>query len=245
MNNNQYCVYKYTAPNGKCYIGITKQGVVKRAKRNGTGYNQCPRFWNAIKKYGWSNFKCEILFDNLRKDEAEQKEIEFISKLKSNDPRFGYNVDNGGNCCGSHSQETIEKISRANKGKPSRKKTEAEKKYLSERNSGKGNPFYGRHHTEFVKKEHSEFMKGNSYNKGNHHTDEFKRMKSEQMRKKYSNGGNPRCKKVVCRTLEGVVKCTYYSLRQASRETNIPLTKMYKIVNQNETYDNLVWGYVV
>ena len=46
-------------------------------------------------------------------------------------------------------------------------------------------------------------------------------------------------------TKQGVVKCTYYSLRQASRETKIPLTKMYKIVNQNETYDNLVWGYVV
>ena len=48
------------------------------------------------KKYGWKNIKHEILFKNLNKEEAEQKEIELIAKYKSNQIEFGYNIANGG-----------------------------------------------------------------------------------------------------------------------------------------------------
>ena len=105
-----YCVYKHTSPNGKVYIGITKQYPLNRW-HNGYGYRSNPYFFKAIIKYGWDNFKHEILFDGLTKLEAESKEIELIAKYKSNHYLYGYNLDNGGNCIGSFSEEHKRKIS--------------------------------------------------------------------------------------------------------------------------------------
>lgn len=114
MDTN-WTVYMHITPNNKRYIGITSQIPSKRW-RNGKGYKKC-LFLNAIKKYGWNNIKHEILFDNLTKEEAEQKEIELIAFYKSNQREFGYNIENGGNCLGTHSKDTKEKISKALKGK--------------------------------------------------------------------------------------------------------------------------------
>jgi hypothetical protein len=50
----------HTTPSGKKYIGITGCSLSKRWK-NGEGYNQCPVFYNAIKKYGWSNIEHYIV----------------------------------------------------------------------------------------------------------------------------------------------------------------------------------------
>ena len=67
----RYCVYKHTSPNGKVYIGITSQNPIARW-RNGKGYSNNTHFKNAIDKYGWDNFKHEILHSELSKEEAEQ-----------------------------------------------------------------------------------------------------------------------------------------------------------------------------
>lgn len=106
---NNYCVYKHTSPNGKVYIGITGKNPIERWDY-GHGYKNNKHFWNAIVKYGWKNIRHEILLDGLTKEQAEQKEIEFIAKYKSNICEYGYNRDNGGTCIGSHSAETKEKI---------------------------------------------------------------------------------------------------------------------------------------
>lgn len=111
-----YVVYLHTAPNGKKYIGITSQKPIYRWN-NGNGYKQCTLMWRAICKYGWENFKHEILFVGLSKHEAEQKEVELISQYRSNDKRHGYNIENGGNAVGKISEETKRKISLAEKGK--------------------------------------------------------------------------------------------------------------------------------
>ena len=108
-----YCVYKHTAPNGKTYIGITCKNPFERWK-NGHGYKNNVHFWNAIVKFGWDNFKHEILFTDLTKQEACNKEIELISLNKSNNPIYGYNHSSGGECAGSgvcKSTETRLKIS--------------------------------------------------------------------------------------------------------------------------------------
>ena len=124
-----YCVYKHTFPNNKVYIGITSLNPLKRWA-NGYGYKKQTIMFRAILKYGWDNIKHEILYSGLTKEEACQKEIELIARYKSNNPDFGYNIDNGGNC-----------------------PTEDMKNHLRELNLGK-------HHTEESRKKMSESRKG-------------------------------------------------------------------------------------
>lgn len=162
-----YCVYKHTSPNGKVYIGITSVNPIDRWA-NGNGYRHNLYFTSAIKKYGWENIKHEILCENLHKEEAEQKEIELIMLYKSNQKEFGYNIENGGNHHGKHSEKTKQKISeshigmkyddnfskrmselkKGNKNRLGKKLSEYSKGKISEKNKGKllgdKNYFYGK-----------------------------------------------------------------------------------------------------
>lgn len=90
----KYAVYKHeNLMNGKVYIGITGISVEDRWK-NGLGYYLQPKFYNAIKKYGWNNFRHEILYTGLDKITACKMEKILI---KSHDSiRNGYNVSDGG-----------------------------------------------------------------------------------------------------------------------------------------------------
>ena len=113
MENYKLYIHKF--PNGKVYVGITSQDVDERW-RHGEGYkNQL--VYRAILKYGWDAISHQVLLSGMTKEEAEEKEIEFISAFKSNNPEYGYNVSNGGNCYGTHSEETKRKIAKANTGR--------------------------------------------------------------------------------------------------------------------------------
>jgi group I intron endonuclease len=113
-----YVVYKHTCPNGKVYIGITSDYARRCVPSN---YKHNIRWTRAINKYGWDIIKHEILFENLTKEEACQKEIELIALHKSTDAMFGYNVNLGGNIpfnYGRHlSEEHKQNIAKANTGK--------------------------------------------------------------------------------------------------------------------------------
>lgn len=111
-----YKVYKHTFPNNKVYIGITIQNPEERWL-NGKGYHHNDYMINAINKYGWENIKHEILFNNLTKEQAINKEIELIALYKSNQGEFGYNIESGGSYAGSVSEETKKKISEKLKGR--------------------------------------------------------------------------------------------------------------------------------
>ena len=113
---NNYKVYKHTFPNEKAYIGITKSKYIKnRWGKNGNSYKG-QYVYRAIKKYGWGNIKHEVLFENITKEEAEQKEIELIAFYKSNQRDFGYNLDSGGNGSNRISEETRKLLSLSHKG---------------------------------------------------------------------------------------------------------------------------------
>ena len=110
-----YCVYIHTSPSNKNYVGITSQEPKKRW-RNGSGYRHSPVFNLAIKKYGWKNFCHDVVAVGLSKEEAERLEVKLIAELKSNNCKYGYNVESGGNLAGKHSEETKRKISNTLKG---------------------------------------------------------------------------------------------------------------------------------
>ena len=113
--NGDYTVYMHIAPNGKKYIGITKQKPVKRWL-HGKGYQKQEYFFNAILKYGWDNLKHQILIEGLTREQAEEKQKEYIKKYKTNIRKYGYNIENGGRLQ-KVSQETKEKLRLANLGK--------------------------------------------------------------------------------------------------------------------------------
>lgn len=119
MKNKNYKVYIHTAPNGKVYIGITCQTVERRWRNGGYGYSNkgSEYFYNAILKYGWDNFKHEVISNDLNKEEAENLEKELIKKYKSNDKRYGYNILSGGYSPGAMPEETRKKVSESRKGK--------------------------------------------------------------------------------------------------------------------------------
>lgn len=115
-NERNYKVYIHTCnANGKKYVGITKLNLIDRWGSEGQGYNK-QFFYRAIKKYGWDNFTHEVVYDGLSRKEAEQKEIELIAKYRTNDKRYGYNVENGGysNIVTEETKKKIQKKQREN-----------------------------------------------------------------------------------------------------------------------------------
>lgn len=164
---NNYCVYIHKFPNGKNYIGIAKN--IKTRWNKGYGYINNKIFFEAVKEYGWSNIQHIILYKNISKEEAWEKEEKLINEYKSNNPLFGYNIAKGGKHNSPNtefkkgrtsirkgiklSDEIKQKISKSKKGKKIIN-TDNYHKY------GEQNPFYGRHHTEEAKEKMSFAHKG-------------------------------------------------------------------------------------
>ena len=88
---NNYSVYKHTSPDGKVYIGVTKQDPKDRWC-GGFGYADNLYFLTDIMTFGWVNFQHDILYDGLSEESALEKEAELIKEYQACDPRFGYNV---------------------------------------------------------------------------------------------------------------------------------------------------------
>lgn len=251
----EYCVYIHKCPNNKVYIGITCQVPQKRWMK-GNGYKHNKHFFRAIQKYEWENIEHIILFKKLTKEEAEQKEIELIKQYKSNISKYGYNIESGGNSKGKHNKKTLEKISKANKGK---KLSEETKKKISVAQKGK-------YHTEETKEKMSKTRKGrkltkehkqklsrakigeNNQNYGKHLSKEQKEKISKSLKGHKSWNKNlkmkPRSemskkkisKPVIC-IETGIV---YYGMREAERQTGISHTYIYYCCQQN---NRMIKGY--
>lgn len=112
MESTNYCIYMHilTLDNRK-YVGITRlKPSVRWAKGNGYSNNQY--FYNTIKKYGWDNFRHEILFEGLTREQACAKERALIKLFNTTDSKFGFNLSPGGegNTGYHHSKSVKEKI---------------------------------------------------------------------------------------------------------------------------------------
>lgn len=155
--NNVWTVYVHIIPKSitkydydKYYVGITSKSVDFRWKKDGYGYVSQNFFYKAIKKYGWNNIEHYIIAEHLTENEAMDLEKFLIAKLKSNGCKYkyGYNLTDGG------------------EGSNGYIPTEEARKKMCLRNSGKGNPYYGKKHTEEIRLK----MKQNHANfKGENH----------------------------------------------------------------------------
>lgn len=103
-----YSIYCHVFPNGKRYVGLTKDEPEKRWN-NGKGYNSCPLVNRAIKKYGWNNVKHEILATTDSKSEAEYLEKAYIAEFQTLNPSFGYNILSGGDVSNNCADEEMRK----------------------------------------------------------------------------------------------------------------------------------------
>lgn len=105
----EYFIYMHkNKQNGKMYIGQTKS---LKDRWKASAYDNCTRFYNAIKCYGWDNFQHIVLQEGLTLEEANQKQTYYIQLYNTTNQNFGYNLSKGGDNKQFLSQETFQKLS--------------------------------------------------------------------------------------------------------------------------------------
>ena len=203
----EYTVYKHVNRiNRKQYIGITKQDPQNRWGNDGINYKTCPRFWNAICKYGWDNFEHIILGTDLSKSVARKMEKDLIKEFKTQDKEYGYNILEGGQC-GELPKEVREKMSMSMKGNK----------------NGLGHPC-----SEEKKKKISDAQKGKKLSEEHKRaislakTGKSHKSLSEEARKKISNSHKKN--KIYCLETDTV----YESIQECSRQLNVLATNICK-----------------
>lgn len=225
MEERNYVVYIHTCnDNGKKYIGITGQNPPSKRWYCGTGsYNHNDYFCKAIRKHKWKNFKHDIVLQNLTKEEAEMFEIEMIKYHKTINRKYGYNISNGGESLGKHTEESKRKMSETKKSKHYKISEETREKYRKN-SSGKNNPMYGKNftqeHRDKIRSGLKEFYKNNDAKfLGRHHTEENKKILSEQ-----------HCKKFICVETGIIYKSPFY----CCEELNIDYSYLCKCIKSGK-----------
>lgn len=183
-----YIVYKYTAPNNKCYIGMTCQTIERRARPDGRGYIGCDAFYRAIQKYGWNNFTHEVLESGLTYDEACEKERFYINKYQSLVSQNGYNLETGGGANKRMSEESRRKMSASLTGRKRKPMSDEARRKISEARRGKKMP----PRSEETRRKLSEALKGRTFSP--EHCANISRSKMGV----YAGKNNPRARAVLC-----------------------------------------------
>ena len=107
---NTYTVYMLIFPDGKRYVGLTRQKPEKRW-RCGQGYRNQALVYKAIQESGgWENVKHEIVAENVSIEVGKEKEKELINKYHTQNIEYGYNTKNGGQTFGEHSQDFLDAL---------------------------------------------------------------------------------------------------------------------------------------
>jgi len=160
--HNHFIIYKITnLINNKVYIGQTIRNFEIRVKEYKTKKMHNIYLENSFNKYGFENFKFEIIENCSSMNELNDREIYWINHYDSTNRDKGYNINEGGRNS-PHSDETKLKISFGNSGKKrkpynrtikagseeakrfGKTKTEEEKKYLSEISKGDKAYWFGK-----------------------------------------------------------------------------------------------------
>ena len=110
-------IYKATNKiNDKVYIGQTRCNLKKRMYEHHQDAkhhrDKCWRFCHAIRKYGFDNFRWEIIYESNNKDDINEKEEFYINQY---DSKNRYNVLNSSHDVYERTLEIRQKISEAQK----------------------------------------------------------------------------------------------------------------------------------
>lgn len=96
-------IYKYTSPSGKVYIGQTLNEYMRIASWKNVNHPYAGPYINrAREKYGYDNFKYEVLVsiesddEFFLRSEIDRLEQYYIQMYDSTNPSKGYNITVGG-----------------------------------------------------------------------------------------------------------------------------------------------------
>lgn len=100
--------------NQKCYIGQSKNIYKRWNAHKSVAYNEkSPKYnlpiYKAIRKYGLEKFEF-VVQEECSNDSLNELEKYYISLFHSNESRFGYNIDDGGNSCSHYKVQSKEKV---------------------------------------------------------------------------------------------------------------------------------------
>jgi group I intron endonuclease len=144
----EHYIYLFTFPNGKYYIGRTKDFNARLAshKYDASKKSRHELYWG-INKHGWDNITKEIIDTAETLEEAVAKEYEYIVKYDS--VRKGYNMTEntkigGSNWIGREDSEEFRMF----------------KESMKEVMSGANNGMYGKSHSSDAKAKQKEKAKG-------------------------------------------------------------------------------------
>lgn len=212
--------------NNKKYIGITKRKPELRWE-NGKGYKNNEFFSNAILKYGWDGFEHRIIYENLTFEEACELEKDLIKKHKSNQRKFGYNIEGGGS-----NQKEISESTR--------------KKMIGENNPNY-NPHTNPKNRAKNKLYHERLKKGLTRGIRLPHTEQHKKKISESLKGRNMGSDNHNAVKVRCVTTGEVFgsraeAAKHYNIKSSSNISDV-CNGRSKYAGKDEKGNILVWEY--
>ena len=145
------CIYKITSPSGRVYVGSTKNLYKRISAYKTLNCKSQVKIFKSLNKYGVENHIFEVLEQDLKVDNLNERETFWGLNFKvlTRDKGLNSKLPNWGDIKDTISEETREKISSAHKGKilseehknnisrglSGKKRTEEFRKGVSERNS--------------------------------------------------------------------------------------------------------------
>jgi group I intron endonuclease len=235
QNKYKGCIYKITnIVNNKVYIGQT---INIKHRINDYKNLKCKgqiKIYNAIKKYGWNNFKIKVIAFCKNREDLDKLETLNISYYNSINK--GYNCESGGTNGYNHSEKTKKKISESLTGK---KASEETKKKMSLKRRGKKLSAYhisrlcGRKFSDEVKKKMSNAQIG--------------RIFSEEHKIKLSIASKNRVRKslkILQFSNNGIFIEEFSSAKEAAKKYNISQISIRRCARkERKTYNGCIWMY--
>lgn len=149
----------------------------------------------AFKKYGWDNFKCEIIEWCNSYEELNDREAYWIEEKDATNPKVGYNIALGGNNA-PLAESTKKKLSEyfkylasitPNYGGKGRIVSEETRKKISKANKGNPGFWKGKHLPKETREKLSNVRKGKSHYKGWKPSEELNEANRQRMLERMKN----------------------------------------------------------